>query len=362
VSDPELRIDQLSGLPTILAPGRAERPEGFVTRASEPKGPDGCPFCEGREERTPPEVYATRAGGGEADTSDWTTRVVPNLYPALAGPKTADANQDSGEIDRELDSHSGGVTGDAGAFAAAGDPLLESRRAGDPNLFVAKPAQGVHEVVVNAPEHVTSMAELGEEQFAAAVATWRQRMRAHAGASYVQLIVNEGGGAGASLEHTHAQLYALDFVPAAVARERERAGAYAERTQGSSLLGDVLVEEVRRQERLVAIDDEAALICPWASRSPFELRVIPRAATASFVEDNGGATMIHTALRLLAERFGGSPELNLWVRTAPRGAEHFHWHVDIAPRLSIKAAFEFATGVDINTYPPERAAADLKEL
>ena len=352
MSGPELRIDQLSGLPTILAPGRAERPEGFVTRASEPKGPEGCPFCEGREERTPPEVYATRPGGGEPDAGGWTTRVVPNLYPALA---------------EESDEAPGGdptapTKGDAGAFAAAGDPLLESRRSGDPNLFVAKPATGAHEVIVNAPEHVTSMAELSEEQFAAAVATWRQRMRAHAGASYVQLIVNEGGGAGASLEHTHAQLYALDFVPAAVARERERDGAYAERTQGGSLLGDVLVEEVRRQERLVAIDDEAALICPWASRSPFELRVIPRAATASFAEDDGGATMIHTALRLLAERFGGSPELNLWVRTAPRGAEHFHWHVDIAPRLSIKAAFEFATGVDINTYPPERAAADLKEL
>ena len=130
-------------------------------------------------------------------------------------------------------------------------------------------------MIVNAPEHVTAMAELNEEQFAAAVATWRERMRAHADASYVQLIVNEGGGAGASLEHTHAQLYALPFVPAAVARERERAGAYAERTAGGGLLSDVLVEEVRRSERLVAIDEEAALICPWASRSPFELRRDP---------------------------------------------------------------------------------------
>jgi UDPglucose--hexose-1-phosphate uridylyltransferase len=351
VSSPELRIDQLSGLPAILAPGRAERPEGFVTRASEPRGPDGCPFCEGREERTPPEVYATRPEGGAPDTGGWTTRVVPNLYPALA--------EEAGEAP-------GGdpaapTKGDAGAFAAAGDPLLESQRAGDPNLFVAKAARGAHEVIVNAPEHVTAMAELSEEQFAAAVDTWRARMRARSDASYVQLIVNEGGGAGASLEHTHAQLYALDFVPAAVARERERVGAYAERTQGGSLLGDVLVEEVRRQERLVAIDEEAVLICPWASRSPFELRVVPRTATASFGEDDAGAAMIHTALRLLGERFGGSPELNLWVRTAPHGTEHFHWHVDIAPRLSIKAAFEFATGVDINTYPPERAAADLKE-
>jgi UDPglucose--hexose-1-phosphate uridylyltransferase len=345
---PELRIDQLSGLPTILAPGRADRPEGFRTKASEPKGPDNCPFCEGREDRTPPEVYATRAAGGAADTPGWTTRVVPNLYPALGGGDAAAAT-------------GGGTGGEAGAFASAGDPLLESRRSGEPDLFASRPASGSHEVIVNAPGHVTAMAELSVEQLGAAVETWRERMRAHAEAAYVQLIVNEGGGAGASLEHTHAQLYALDFVPAAVARERERAGAYGERTGGGSLLSDVLVEEVRRQERLVAIDDEAALICPWASRSPFELRVIPRAAAASFADDTAGAAMIHTALRLLAKRFGVSPELNLWVRTAPRGTDAFHWHVDVAPRLSIKAAFEFATGVDINAYPPEWAAAHLRD-
>jgi UDPglucose--hexose-1-phosphate uridylyltransferase len=330
-----------------LAPGRADRPEGFKTSASEPEGPENCPFCEGREDRTPPEVYATRPGGGPADSPGWTTRVVPNLYPALGG--------------EAVGAPSSGTQGEAGAFSSAGDPLLESRRAGEPDLFATRPAAGTHEVIINAAEHVTAMAELDEEQFAAAVSTWRERMRAHADAAYVQLIVNEGGAAGASLEHSHAQLYALNFVPAAVARERERAGAYAERSAGGDLLSDVLVEEVRRRERLVAIDDEAALICPWASRSPFELRVVPRTAAASFAEDAGGAAMIHTALRLLAKRFGQAPELNLWVRTAPRGAERFHWHVDIAPRLTIKASFEFATGVDINTYPPERAASDLRE-
>jgi UDPglucose--hexose-1-phosphate uridylyltransferase len=272
---------------------------------------------------------------------------VPNLYPALGGEAANDG---------------GATSGEAGAFASSGDPLLESRRAGEADLFASRPASGVHEVLINAPEHVTTMSELSQEQFAAAVETWRERMRAHSDASYVQLIVNEGGGAGASLEHTHAQLYALEFVPAAVARERERAGAYAERTAGGGLLSDILVEEVRRKERLIAIDDEAALVCPWASRSPFELRVIPRRESGSFAEDTTGAAMIHTALRLLAKRFGQTPELNLWVRTAPRGAaKQFHWHVDIAPRLTIKASFEFATGVDINTYPPERAAADLRD-
>lgn len=283
---------------------------------------------------------------------------MPNLYPALGDPSATPADN-GGAASGAMPASSPGA--DAGAFASSGDPLLASRKAGEPDLFSSRAAAGAHEVLINAPEHVTAMAELGAEQFAAAIATWRERIRAHSEASYVQVIVNEGGGAGASLEHSHAQLYALPFVPAAVARERERAGAYAERGAGAGLLSDVLVEEVRRQERLVAIDEEAALICPWASRSPFELRVVPRRETARFEQDEGGAEMIRTALRVLAARFDGSPQLNLWVRTAPRGADQFHWHVDIAPRLTIKAGFELGTGVDINIYPPERAASDLRE-
>lgn len=273
--------------------------------------------------------------------------MVPNLYPALGAPQAAKPG--------------GSPESEAGSFSAGGDPLLTSRRSGEPDLFSSRPATGAHEVLINSPRHVTAMAELDDTEFADAVATWRERMRAHRDASYLQLIVNEGGGAGASLEHTHAQLYALPFVPAAVARERERVGAYGERTAGAGLLADVLAEEVRRKSRLVAIDDEAVLICPWASRSPFELRVVPRREVGRFEEDAGGAGMIATAMRVLAARFGSPPELNLWVRTAPQDAEMFHWHVDIAPRLTIKAGFELGTGVDINIYPPELAASDLRE-
>jgi UDPglucose--hexose-1-phosphate uridylyltransferase len=294
-----------------------------------------------------------RPGGGEPDTPGWTSRVVPNLYPALAG--------EDGSADPRSATAPSATGGEAGAFASLGDPLLESRRAGEPSLFGSRPALGGHEVIVNAPEHATAMAELGEERFAGAIATWRERMRAHSDAAYAQLVLNEGAGAGASLPHTHAQLYALPFVPPAIARERERAGSYAERTAGGGLLSDVLVEEVRRRERLVAIDEEAALVCPWASRSPYELRVVPRREEPGFAESDAGAAMIRAALRALAERFDGPPELNLWVVTAPRGTERFHWHVDIAPRLSVRAGFELGTGVDIDVYPPERAAADLRE-
>jgi UDPglucose--hexose-1-phosphate uridylyltransferase len=341
--NPEIRIDQLTGLRAVLAPGRAERPDAFARppAQSSPGATEKCPFCEGREDRTPPEVWADRPDGGGPDTPGWRTRSVPNLYPVLNG--------EVGAVDTGL--------------ASPGDPLGGSRRQTGVDLFASQPAAGVHEVIVNTPRHLTSMSQLDDAELAIAISAWRERMRERAAdAAYVHLIVNEGPEAGASLEHTHAQLYALDFVPATVARERERAGAYHERTMGGHLLGDVAVEEVRRRERLVAIDDEAMLICPWASRSPFELRVVPRTPTPAFEDDGeNGAAMIATALRALAGALGAPPQLNLWIRTAPRGAAEFCWHVDIVPRLTIRAGFELGTGVDITVYPPERAAADLRE-
>jgi UDPglucose--hexose-1-phosphate uridylyltransferase len=276
---------------------------------------------------------------------------VPNLYPVLVPDP---------EPDGERSAPAGAETG----LASAVDPLRASTRGAEPDLFASLPALGAHEVIVHAPEHATSLTQLSQQQFEGAVAAWRERMRAGADeGSYVHLIVNEGPDAGASLEHSHAQLYALRFVPAEIARERERASAYHERTMGGHLASDVATEEVRRRERLVAMDDDALLICPWASRSPFELRVVPRRPAPSFERDGeAGTAMIRTAVRALAELFGGPPQLNLWVRTAPRGAEEFCWHVDLAPRLTVRAGFELGTGVEVNVYPPERAAAELREV
>ncbi len=344
MSQPEIRIDQLTGLRAILAPGRAERPDAFAPEPAQSRADavEACPFCEGREDRTPPEAWADRPGGGEPDTPGWVARSVPNLYPVFEG-------------DSE-----GGAEGET-SMSDSVDPLGASRRGAEPSPFASRPAHGAHEVIVSAPEHATTLASLSDDRLGTAVAAWRERMRAHPDAAYLHLIVNEGPAAGASLEHSHAQLYALPFVPAQVARERERASAYHERTMGGHLLGDVATEEVRRKERLVAMDDDALLVAPWASRSPFELRVIPRRPAAAFEEDGEtGTSMIETALRALTSVFEAPPQLNLWVRTAPRGVEEFCWHVDIVPRLTNRAGFELGTGVDINVYPPERAAVDLR--
>jgi UDPglucose--hexose-1-phosphate uridylyltransferase len=291
-------------------------------------------------------VWANRPDGGP-DSPGWTQRSVPNLYPVLesASERPAVAN--------EQPAAESGLTSSI-------DPLGASGRGAGFDLFSSQPADGAHEVIVNTPEHLTTLGSLSPDALAGAVSAWRERMRAHSDAALVHLIVNEGPDAGASLEHTHAQLYALPFVPAAVARERERARAYHERTMGSHLLGDVAVEEIRRRERLVAVDDDAVLICPWASRSPFELRLIPRQPRARFEEDDGGTAMIATALGALRGALGSMPQFNLWVRTAPSGVEEFCWHVDIVPRLTIMAGFELGTEVPINVYPPERAAADLR--
>jgi UDPglucose--hexose-1-phosphate uridylyltransferase len=297
----ELRIDPLSGQRAIVAGDRAGRPGGELTAtAAPPIDRDSDPFAEGHEDRTPPELYAVRPNGGGPNTPGWTVRVVPNLYPALSG--TPDV------------------------------PPVHANRDLDP------------------------------EQVLGAMDVWRERMRAHDHAAYVHVIVNERREAGASLPHTHAQLYALDFVPSAIARERERSGAYATQTMGGNLLADLVQAEVRQRERIVAIDDEAVLMAPYGARLPYQLLLAPRVPRALFQDDGPtGASLLHDALGRLARRLGASPPLNLWVRTAPRGAEHFCWRIDIVPRLTHLAGLELGAGVHLNIVPPERVAAELRE-
>jgi UDPglucose--hexose-1-phosphate uridylyltransferase len=332
---PELRIDPLTGLKTIVAGERLNRPGGgFHAPPQPPIDPETDPFLEGHEDRTPPEVYALRADAGGPDTPGWQVRVVPNLYPALSPTESG--------------------------AARGADPLASGR--GEPNLFATAPAEGAHEVIVNAPVPVGSLGELEPEQVETAMGVWRERMRAHADSAYVHTIVNEGREAGASLPHTHAQLYALPFVPAAVARERERFTAYSDRTQGRNLLEDLVQEEVRLRERVIAIDDEAVALAPFAARLPFQVMIVPRKPRARF-EDDGplGARLLHDVLNRLASVLGALPPLNLWVRTAPRDADYFCWRIEVVPRLAQLAGLEMGVGVNLNILPPERSAELLRE-
>ena len=330
---PELRIDPVSGLRVIVAGEREDRPGAFLDVAERPPiDPERDPFAEGHEEKTPPEVYALRDDGSAPDGPGWRVRVVPNRYPALAG-------------DHEL----------------ADDPLASGQ--GEVDLFAKRPAAGAHEVVINAPDPVSSLLDLDPEQLDTAMRVWGERIAAHDEAAYVHVIVNEGTEAGASLPHTHAQLYALPFVPAAVARERERFTAYSNRTQGRNLLEDLVQEEVRRGERIVAIDDEAVAICPFAARVPFHVQVIPRRPAKRFGEGGPtGARLLHEVLARLRGVLRQVPPFNAWVRTVPRGAEYWCWHIELMPRLAQPAGLEVGAGVHLNVLPPERAAERLRQV
>jgi UDPglucose--hexose-1-phosphate uridylyltransferase len=333
---PEFRVDPLTGLRVIAAPGRSGRPGGGAHLADhQPIDSATDPFAAGNESMTPPEVWADRPGGGPPDSPGWRVRAVPNLYPALVD----------------------------GGGGPAGDPLLATR--GMPQLLASGASGGSHEVIVNTPQSVNALGDLDQQQLNLALDGWASRIAHHAArdeVACVHLCVNEGSYAGASLAHTHAQLYALPFVPAAVARERERMRAYYEQTQGRILIEDMLAEEVRAGTRIVAVDDDAVLLAPFASSSQFQLMIVPRAPRERF-EDEGprGGALLHQAFSVLRDALGGAPALNLWVRTAPAGAVGYCWRIDLVPRLSQPAGLELGAGVFINSVTPEQAAEALRE-
>ena len=324
----EIRIDPLGGGRVVIADDRADRPGAFgnVTRRP-PIDSDTDPFRGGAEQQTPAELWALRPNGGPANSPGWLVRSVPNLYPVLRTDAQAPAN----------------------------DP--------EPDLFGSRSNAGNHEVIINSPEAVDSLCDLSDTQLARAVEAWQARLGAYSESPCRHLFVNEGREAGASLPHTHAQLVALPFVPPAVARERESFTAHAGRTSGRNLLGDVVSAEVRRRDRLVAVDDACVLIAPWASQAAYQLMIVPRDGSAEF-ESAGPAcsAMLATALRLLEARFGAPPPMNIWVRTQPGGAETWTWRIDILPRLAQPAGIELGTGLGVNPVAPERAAAELRNF
>ena len=319
----EIRIDPLSGLRSIVVGGDPGDSAGVPPPA--PIDPAEDPFADGNEGRTGPELYAVRPQGSAPDAPGWSVRVVAAREPRLRPD--------------------------------ADDPPPQD----NPDLFAALAARGSHEIIVNAPQPAQCLADLAPEQVAVAVEVWRERMRVHGDAAYVHLGVDERGASCPS--HTHANLYALDFVPALVARERERFAAHAARTMGANLLEDLVADEVRRRERIVAIDDEAVLMCPYASQRSFALMLAPRRRRERFEDDGAtGAALLHRGLRLLRARFGSSPPLSLWIRTAPRGADRFCWRIDVVPRLAAGGGLDLGTGLACNAVAPESAAAQLRGL
>jgi UDPglucose--hexose-1-phosphate uridylyltransferase len=308
---PELRHDAVSGRRVIVAPERDARPHSSRPLDAGANPPTDCPFCHGNEHATPPEVH--RTGAGKPDTTGWAVRVVPNLYPIVGG----------GHADSS--------------------------------------ATGAHEVVVLCPDHFRSFGMLDDDQAVDVFTVLRERTLAHlaAGHRQVQVFINHGKEAGASLAHPHAQVVALDFVPPA----NEAALARFERA-GADLVGEQITEV--GDGSLAVSGGPAPAWCPHASGSPYEIRIAHRTPRASFQHASDDeislvAIGLRDSLARLAAAVGDVP-YNVIVHSAPPSTPDaaFHWYLEVLPRLSIVAGFEMGTGVFVNIVAPEVAAPRLR--
>jgi UDPglucose--hexose-1-phosphate uridylyltransferase len=321
----QLRLNPLTGRWVTIVAERALRPSDFAPRIptvdADPSRP--CPFCPGNEEATPPALETFNAEGA------WRLRVVPNLFPAFYG-----------------------------------DEHLAVRNLGP--VHVMAEASGIHEVLVLTPEHDGRVQRFSDEHMDSVMEALRRRLDQHAHASnirYTQAIVNHGREAGASLAHPHGQLLGLPFVPGEIIDE-ERAFA---RFDGGCILCTTAEAELAVGTRVVLQTDDAVVVCPYWSSSPYELLIIPRTHTRHIPNADDAALFgVGRALRDALGRLEttlGDVAYNMVFHTAPhhhQGA--YHWHVHLWPKLATVAGFEKGTGVYINIVPPELAAASLREV
>lgn len=326
----ELRCDWMNGDWVIISPLRARRP---LPHRRMPKQTENgvCPFCPGNEKMTPPEVWADRESG-EPDTPGWRVRSFHNLYPALEG---------------------GGCEGQKG------DKVNRMMR-----------GCGVHEVIVDCPEHDVQPATMSLDQLSRMLMAFRTRYREISGYThirYIQIFRNHGVEAGRSIVHPHSQLVATPIIPKIIEEELRISKDFMEKN-GESIHDYVVRKELDEGTRIVFNSSNFSVLSPFAPRFPYELYLLQKTKESSFTEATD--EIIHELATVLKEVLGrlmnllDDPPYNLYIHSAPcddGDYTHYRWHIHIVPRLTGTGGFEMGTGICINSVPPERAAAHLRK-
>ncbi len=337
----ELRKDLVSGRWVIIATERSKRPDDFRPQgavAPVPEAAGFCPFCAGNEGKTPPEVFALRAAGTSPDSPGWTVRVVPNKFPALTpGPPPPRATE---------------------------------------GLYQRMEGRGVHEVVIENPDHALELGDLPVPHIRAVLGVFQQRIRAIESDlhyQYVQIFKNKGKEAGASLSHPHSQIVATPIIPKRVKEEIYGADRLF-RTFKECGFCRILRDEESVGTRLVAGNSQFTAFAPYASRFPFEMAVFPRRHSAFFtdVREDELTTLAEILKKVLTrlKETVGDPPFNMVLHQAPNPSLSLkgwpdihlksHWHLEIIPILTKVAGFEWGTGFYINPVPPETGARFLR--
>jgi UDPglucose--hexose-1-phosphate uridylyltransferase len=315
----------------IIATDRVRRPSDFFREPVELTPGRICPFCTGYETKTPPEVLAVRNGSG-ANQPGWSLRVVPNKFPVL---------------------------GIEGALNRQGE-----------GMFDKMDGVGAHEVVIETSVHTDTMATMPEKQLQSVLWAFRERildLKKDKRLRYILLFKNYGSAAGATLEHPHSQLIALPVVPKRVQEEIDGAKSYFAFKE-RCIFCDMIRQESKDGTRVVTETDRFIVLEPWAARFPFETWILPRWHQSHFEEQSETdlqnlAWVLRSTLRKLDRVLERTP-YNFVIHTAPvqeSPNEHFHWHIELMPKLTKVAGFEWGTGFYTNPTPPEESAKFLRE-
>ncbi|MFQ5816461.1 MAG: galactose-1-phosphate uridylyltransferase [Terriglobia bacterium] len=329
---PELRKDPIIGRWVIIATERAKRPLEFVRDPVKSPPTSFCPFCYGHEDKTPPELLAQRSNGTLPDTPGWGLRVVPNKFPAL---------------------------GIEGALDRQGEGLFDKMN-----------GIGAHEVIIETPDHEAALASLSQKRIEDVLWAYRDRMvdlKKDKRFKYVMIFKNYGEVAGATFSHGHSQLIALPIVPKRVREEVDGAKQYYMMKE-RCIFCDLIRQERQSGVRVVDENEHFITLSPYAARFPFETWILPKHHAAAF-EDAAASVYEHLAkaLKGLLQRIDkllDQPPYNYVIHTSPVHEDteaFFHWHIELMPRLSKVAGFEWGTGFYINPTPPEHSAQCLRD-
>jgi UDPglucose--hexose-1-phosphate uridylyltransferase len=325
----EIRRDPITGRWIIVSTDQPKGPDDFEVEQHRVHS-GTCPFCPGNERLTPPEIAARRPHGVLND-SHWTLRVIPNKFPAL-------------RIEGNLNRVGVGV-------------------------YDMMNGIGAHEVIIETPDHTKVLADFTPPEMVQLLEVYRERsldLRKDKRFRYLLIFKNFGESAGASLSHPHSQLIALPIVPKRVVEELKRSEVYFDQKDRCAFC-DVIHQELQEGERIVIESAQVMCFAPFVSRFPFELWILPKTHGADFGEV--GPDLISDladVLRRVLDRMRTvlhNPSYNFLIHTSPLEVaqrEEYHWHIEIMPRLTRVAGFEWGSGFYINPTPPELATKYLR--
>lgn len=329
----EIRHDPLTSQWVIMAPERLNRPGAapLMENLSREIGDSLCPFCPGNEDMTPAEIVQISPGDSH-DRSAWTTRVIPNRYPAL-------------QVEPEMKKMGAGI-------------------------FDWLAGVGAHEVLVDSRRHIGDAVDLSEGEWLDAFLVLQQRindLRRDFRLLSLMYIKNQGSGAGATIPHSHAQIVALPLI-APQLEQRLQNGLKYERFHGRCGFCDRLAQEIRETARMIWDGEHLAVFAPYVSLFPFGVSFQPKSHQACF-ERASRETLVEfsSVMRQVLKKMQdvlGSRALQWVLYTAPLQTrnwdDYFDWHLELRPVLYPLGGIEWGSGLAINPVLPEQVAEKLR--